>query len=418
MANGLKVPVLGTCLQMCPESERKLRIKNNMIHTLEKSCDSGKKNDYLLIKSFSRSAAGNTRSCDPKEIRPPYICRRTTNYLIENVLFRNGGFYSADFKMDLTTYHFVFDRLRAVRQDMIVQRTECLETETDLNDVVIHTHILQVCIKFHLLAHYLFCTNHTSTQTENQHNRVSSTFDSHINFSHMLECLKMILNCFEILYPRQCDSNVSIIIANCNSIDKSLSKSEKSIMNSTRIDMIVVYLLLNLGSYHSYKWGLELDSDIKNNEKVTQALKLNSLYSERNFVRLFKEALKLPLLYLLAFHWNLPVIYKELLMVMNTAYSSKNCNFPATRFAVLFGLEGVDEEKVISVFKEHDIKTQYLHSGAEFDDDTSCLTKISICFDKSNFNMSTSFKWQEFPQIGELLTKENLLMFFFDSLVK
>ena len=95
-------------------TSRKLRIKNNMIHTLEKSCDSGKKNDYLLIKSFSRSAAGNTRSCDPKEIRPPYICRRTTNYLIENVLFRNGGFYSADFKMDLTTYHFVFDRSQTV----------------------------------------------------------------------------------------------------------------------------------------------------------------------------------------------------------------------------------------------------------------------------------------------------------------
>jgi hypothetical protein len=156
--------------------------------------------------------------------------------------------------------------------------------------------------------------------------------------------------------------------------------------------MIVVYLLLNLGSYHSYKWGLELDSEKKNNEEVTQALKLNSLYNERNFVRLFKEALKLPLLYLLAFHWNLPVIYKELLMVMNTAYSSKNCNFPATRFAVLFGLEGVDDEKVINVFKEHDIKTQYLHSGAEFDDDTSCLTKylyvlikvISICLHHSN----------------------------------
>ena len=146
--------ILGLCLEMCSEKEKKLRVKNKIIHPLERSLGKDNGKEFILIKSFSRSAAGNTSCCDPKEIRPPYICRRTTNYLVQNVLFENIDCHQ-QLRLDWTRYHFVFDRLRAIRQDMIVQKCDLMEPVFDYDEIIIHIHILQVCVKFHLLANYI-----------------------------------------------------------------------------------------------------------------------------------------------------------------------------------------------------------------------------------------------------------------------
>ena len=411
MCDILNISVLGTCLDMCSESERNLRIKNKMIHPLEQRVSPNSSSKCILVKSFSRSAAGNMRTCDPKEIRPPYICRRTTNYLVENILFHKSDLskQSGDLQLDMTTYHFVFDRLRAIRQDMVVQKIDIIENECDFKDLVIHTHVLQVCIKFHLMANYLL-GNKNANGADNARRNVNSTsntpFDTHINFSHLLECLKMILTCFESFYPRRCDSD------SCQS-DKS---DNSTIKNTLRIDMIVVYLLLNIGSYHSYKYGLELDKEAKDSVEVKRAMKMNRLYFERNYVGLFKEVQNLSLLHMLAFQWNVPSIYKEILLVMNTAYSSKNCKFPLSHFEALFALKGIDEDRIKTFFDQHDIKThcdsnntlQNLQSAEKNKKD------IYICFDKANFNASPSFKMHELLCIDKKLEKQNLLSFFLD----
>ena len=101
MANSTNTMILGTCLQLCPEKERKLRVKNKLIHPIEKKLGKDAGKDYILIKSFSRSAAGNTSCCDPKQIRPPYICRRTTNYTVENVwLYGSAQLLSGSLRND------------------------------------------------------------------------------------------------------------------------------------------------------------------------------------------------------------------------------------------------------------------------------------------------------------------------------
>ena len=403
--------ILGTCLQMCSEKETKLRVKNKIIHPLEKSLGKNIGKEYVLIKSFSRSAAGNTSCCDPKEIRPPYICRRTTNYLVKNVLISDEK-SRPQLRLDWTTYHFVFDRLRALRQDMIVQKCDLLGAVCDHDEIVIHTHILQVCVKFHLLANYLFSQNKQSGSSKDGPNlKATHQFDQHINFSHLLECLKMILNYYEILFPRNCDSGLEF--KNTHFVK---TKDTKNVINETRIDMIVVYILLNIGSYHSYKWGIELDDKLKNNHKVKRALRMNRLYVERNYVGLFKEVKNLSLIHLLAFHWSLPSIFKEMLAVMSAAHSSKNCKFPLQHFAKILFLEEANKEELINYLKESGIKIHSASTNDMHDPKTQnkSLNDIFICFDKNSFNASASVKWQELPDIDKQLNQCDLLTMLLD----
>ena len=403
MAGITNTRILGTCLQMCSEKERKMRIKNKIIHPLEKSLGKNNGNDYVLIKSFSRSAAGNTSSCDPKEIRPPYICRRTTNYLIQNVLFENEDCHHL--KLNWTTYHFVFDRLRAIRQDMIVQKCDLMEPGFD-DDVIVHIHILQICVKFHLLANYILGKD---DDPSNKHSSISNQFDQHINFTHLLECLKMILNYYEMRFPRACDSHSNP--TNEYLITHKNMKTE----NKTIIDMISVYILLNIGSYHSYKWGLELDDKVKCNKSVSRALKMHRLYVERNYAALFKEAKNLSLIHLLAFYWSLPHIFNEMLSVMNTAYSSKNCKFPFKHFMKIISNEEMNTTKLLNYFKEKNIKTILPSSDLQdVDGATIDINNIFISFDKKSFSTSDNVKWQELPYIDKQINQCDLLSLFLD----
>ena len=402
--------ILGTCLEMCSEKEKKLRVKNKIIHPLERSLGKDNEKEFILIKSFSRSAAGNTSCCDPTEIRPPYICRRTTNYLVQNVLFENIDGYQK-LRLDWTTYHFVFDRLRAIRQDMIVQKCDLMEPVFDIDEIIIHIQILQVCVKFHLLANYILgqSNDNSNCPKNTKHSSVNNQFDQHINFTHLLECIKMILNYYESQFLRICDSHLgtddSKIVKNGN-----VKRVDESI-----IDMIAIYILLNIGSYHSYKWGLELNEKVKSNKKINRALKMHRLYVERNYIALFKESKKLSLIHLLAFYWSLPHIFNEMLTVMSTAYSSKNCKFPLKHFIKMISFDERSKEKLVWYFKEKNIKiletsSDSLNTHTAAND----LSDIFICFDKNTYSQSMNIKWQELPYIDKQLDGSDLMSLLLD----
>ena len=60
-------------------------------------------------------------------------------------------------------------------------------------------------------------------------------FDGHLNFTHLLECLKDVL----ILHEERC------------------------VPDEQRIEMSAVYLLLNLGSPEAMRWGLGLRPELR-----------------------------------------------------------------------------------------------------------------------------------------------------------
>ena len=173
-------------------------------------------------------------------------------------------------------FHFVFDRLRSIRQDLIVQGNP---------DISKSVRILQICVRFHLLASYKLTNEENDTLGGSE-----VPFDGDFNFTQLLECLKDLL----ILYQMK----------------SSFESPPPSSQEIGQMEAYATYLIINLGSQHSINWGFNLPLDVRNNQLIKMALLLNGLYRERNFVRFFRLFKKLPLLLKLAAHWNLPHVLR------------------------------------------------------------------------------------------------------------
>ncbi|XP_049797698.1 SAC3 domain-containing protein 1 isoform X2 [Schistocerca nitens] len=176
--------IRGKCMSMCPEKEITMRERNGLLHQLE-SVQMGKSEsvtgnrrtiksrwraDYKrVIKSFSRPAAGHGPP-DPDDIRPPQVLLQTVKYLLSEVVPSQSLPWNE-------VYDFVFDRLRAVRQDLVIQGTPSVES----------VEILEPIARFLAYAGYRSCEE------------PASLFDAVIHRRHLLECVQRLL----VLYDRQ-----------------------------------------------------------------------------------------------------------------------------------------------------------------------------------------------------------------------
>ncbi|KAM8971316.1 SAC3 domain-containing protein 1 [Sarcophilus harrisii] len=97
---------LGTCPDLCPEAERAARERQRRLHRLEAA-------PARAVKEYARPAAGKPRP-PPSQLRPPRVLLATVRYLAAEVAGR------ADVPPpDVAA--FVWDRLRAVRLDLVLQ---------------------------------------------------------------------------------------------------------------------------------------------------------------------------------------------------------------------------------------------------------------------------------------------------------
>ncbi|CAD6195439.1 unnamed protein product [Caenorhabditis auriculariae] len=133
-----------TCQHMCPPSEVSFRNENRLIHQLEAttSTASGKRSNFVgdpakMVKEYTRSAA-DTNHSKSSLLRPFSVLKRTIEYLTKlyDDLESTETFPSA--------FSFVSDRLRAVRQDMVMQRMPAGES----------VELLQLMIPFYLTSDY------------------------------------------------------------------------------------------------------------------------------------------------------------------------------------------------------------------------------------------------------------------------
>lgn len=84
--------------------------------------------DTKVVKEFARSAAGITA---PKhyELRTPAALWRTINYLLSDVLLDERKPFNV-------VYDFIFDRLRAVRQEIVIQNFDEKTTVERIEPIV------------------------------------------------------------------------------------------------------------------------------------------------------------------------------------------------------------------------------------------------------------------------------------------
>ena len=169
---------IGTCKTMCSSAEVQFRINNNLVHILE--CTEQNSNGKLMpepqkmVKEFSRSAAG----CDlmvAEHLRPTNVLEKTVDYLLSVYKERKKE------KWDLV-YNFVVDRLRAVRQDMVVQRLNAKDS----------LFLLEKMIPFYVEAEYLFKTKAApftdwklhATQMEDCFSNWNSCLSTEVSYSY------------------------------------------------------------------------------------------------------------------------------------------------------------------------------------------------------------------------------------------
>ncbi|EIW77736.1 hypothetical protein CONPUDRAFT_128686 [Coniophora puteana RWD-64-598 SS2] len=127
------ITMVGTCLDMCPRFERYRRERENNLTEFETIPGTKRVDHKRAVKIYERAAGDKTL---PSDLRPPHVLKKTLDYLFHQLMPERGFG---------TTYTFIRDRSRAVRNDFTMQH------ETGLLAMECHAR----CARFHILALHL-----------------------------------------------------------------------------------------------------------------------------------------------------------------------------------------------------------------------------------------------------------------------
>lgn len=277
-------PPVGVCPDMCPERERRQRESQRRLHQFEilkvQWTNKGHRgrghpiaDPKKTVKEYSRPAAGKELSC-PLDLRTPATLAKTVQYLLMEV-------WSSVNYRDLSglakAYSFVFDRLRAVRQDLIVQRIRGQGGAL----------VLEGSLGFLLCAPYLV------------RDLPLADYDEVLHSTQVRECFAELIECYkgDGGFPRQAEFQ----------------------------SLLLLYDLGNLDTMHK---GLQLPRGVLQSPDVRLALNINKAHLENNWVRLFRLVQQLNCLQACAFYRHLPSSRNKALCSLIHAYSSRNCRFP------------------------------------------------------------------------------------------
>lgn len=179
-----------------------------------------------IIKCYKRSSAGVLVD-EPSELRPGPVLLLTLKYLFTKVLTRKDVSWSA-------IYEFTFDRIRAIRQDMIVQRL----------DVAMNIMLLEPIVRFHIYAAERMCE------------KPPSQFISKFNEQHLLECLKVLLVMYDERDIDEKSRNDYVMV---------MEKFSRLTMCDYRAQIEALYVLNYLGNETALDRGLSLPAKYKYN---------------------------------------------------------------------------------------------------------------------------------------------------------
>lgn len=160
------------------------------------------------MKEFSRSAAGH-KAPRARDLRTTRALLKTVEYLLSDVVNDKRKPFNV-------VYDFIFDRLRAVRQEIVMQNL----------DEKVTIELMEPMCMFLAYSLYRLIEEHISV------------FDPKICRQHLQECLKKVLSCYDSLGPD------AINVANREIIES-------------------VYLMFNLGDTDAVKRALFLPDFIK-----------------------------------------------------------------------------------------------------------------------------------------------------------
>ncbi|XP_044259475.1 SAC3 domain-containing protein 1 [Tribolium madens] len=277
--------IKGTCTEMCPSEEIKMREREKLLHVLEmvpgtEKTKHPKASKVHMVKSFSRSAAG--KQIKPETLRPPHILLKTVKYLLCDVIHTKRLPWHS-------VYDFITDRLMAVRQDLVVQNVSKAESIT----------ILQPIVRFHAYAAYRLCEE------------IIANFDATLNNKHLQECLKKLLYIYD----------------SYDFLDLEIKTVCNDYFIENRPEFEALYLIFNLGNDEALARSLTIPKKCKT-KVVKDAIKLSFCFKYGNFVRACRIIKNLPALLAAVASLHLGEMRRRAFQIMSSAYHSKNLVFP------------------------------------------------------------------------------------------
>ncbi|XP_056383043.1 SAC3 domain-containing protein 1 isoform X2 [Hyla sarda] len=288
-------PPVGVCHDMCPERERRDRESQRRLHQFEiqkvQCTNKGRRgkghpiaDPQKTVKEYRRPAAGKDVS-RPIDLRTPSTLAKTVQYLLMDVW---SSVNYRDLLCLAKAYAFVFDRLRAVRQDLIVQRIRGKGGAL----------VLEGSLGFLLCAPYLV------------RDLPVADYDEVLHSTQVRECFAELIDCYKGggEFPRQAEFQ----------------------------SLLLLYDLGNLDTIHR---GLQLPCSVRQSPHVCLALAINKAHLENNWVRLFRMVQQLNCLQACAFYRHLASIRNKVLCTLIHAYSSRNCRFPLDLLTTMTALD-------------------------------------------------------------------------------
>ncbi|XP_059168226.1 SAC3 domain-containing protein 1-like [Physella acuta] len=319
----------GLCETMCPRQEIMLRTREKLVHPFELTLDRSDKypgrlgaDEATMVKEFSRPAAGRADT-EPRNLRPAPVLKKTVTYLYETIIPKEHPAWN-------NVYDFVFDRLRAVRQDMVIQGIVGVDA----------IELLEKIVRFHLYAAYRL------------QDTTLSEFDPVINKQHLLECLKRLLYLYQVTPGK----------------------------HEHRVEMESVYLLDNLGDVHAMTHYLHLDPALRKSPLLFQCYRISDAYVQRNYVRALRLIWKLPCaMCLCAVSRHLHSLHINFLQILSSAYSVKNCRFPVHYLTLLLYTDS--EKETNDLCMQCGLIDMFDNTSQEY-----------ICFNKASFHIPKELK--------------------------
>ncbi|CAH2990945.1 unnamed protein product [Chilo suppressalis] len=277
--------IAGTCYSMCPQDEIDLRVRENSVHILEVIGPVKK-----LVKSYCRSAADSNMAV-PRILRPYSTLKETLEYLLFEVLKRRDV-------PTVVLYDFINDRLRAIRQDMTIQRLLSKQCAC----------LLEPMIRFYVYFAYRL------------YEQPINDFDPVLNKKYLLECMKWFLSCCDDM-DQKGEDKLEELTAPFSNLNINKNEFDRTLVES-------LYILCNLYDIHPLLRYLSLPRDLKRDSMLNLSYNIAVANIKGDFINTCRLIDKLcPLTYCAIFLY-LPEIQKHALQVLAYGYNSKQLTVP------------------------------------------------------------------------------------------
>ncbi|EDV51199.2 SAC3 domain-containing protein 1 [Drosophila erecta] len=283
--------VRGSCESFCPDGEAKMRIREKLLHYFE--LKNGQKNTPgVLVKEFTRSAA-DVKMPLPKEMRTEASLTKTVEYLLKDIILDTRKPYNV-------AYDFIFDRLRAVRREIVIQMYDARQKIC----------LLEPIVMFLAYSRYRLCEEPIEK------------FDPKICNQHLQECLTGVLCCYEELEDLECSK------------ERSIREIER------RCFIESLYQVFNLGSPESFTRALTLPDYVRQDATFKLCFGICLAFQQGNLFRVLMGLPQLPHILCAVAATKLQAIRRSLLLIFTHAYNNKQLTVPVPYLLRLLLFDG------------------------------------------------------------------------------